>query len=252
MNRTAVSAFAIAGWSGFYVMLVELLSSRLLAPFFGSSIYVWGAIIVVFMLGLAVGYLLGGLFSRHKATVRRLCALQAASALATIPTLMFGEQVSGWLFDTGIDVRYGSPLGLHGAVLPADGLRRHGLALCVGFYRQEPGNQRPHGGLSLLRLHHGLERGTLLTSFYFVLWWEVNTIFIGAIAASLALCAGVALIAGAKRKRPSHEDASSRPWPQAWPSSAAFPPARRRRSCCTRSARSTATSGSSRKGPSGA
>ena len=41
-------------------MAVELLGGRLLAPTFGSSIYVWGAIITVFMLALSLGYLAGG------------------------------------------------------------------------------------------------------------------------------------------------------------------------------------------------
>ena len=57
--RTALE-YVIAGWSGFFVMAVELLGGRLLAPTFGSSIYVWGAIITVFMLALSLGYLAGG------------------------------------------------------------------------------------------------------------------------------------------------------------------------------------------------
>ncbi len=63
----ALWSYTIAGWSGFYVMLVELLSGRLIAPSFGSSIYVWGSVIFIFMLGLAIGYLLG----RHVLAVQR-------------------------------------------------------------------------------------------------------------------------------------------------------------------------------------
>ena len=54
-------------------MAVELLGGRLLAPTFGSSIYVWGAIITVFMLALSLGYLGGRtLFDAHaeRATAR--------------------------------------------------------------------------------------------------------------------------------------------------------------------------------------
>jgi len=44
-----------AGWvvlllaftSGFIIMSVELLGGRILAPYFGSSIYVWGSIISI-------------------------------------------------------------------------------------------------------------------------------------------------------------------------------------------------------------
>ena len=46
--------------SGFIIMSVELLGGRMLAPNFGTSIYVWGSIITVFMLSLSVGYLVGG------------------------------------------------------------------------------------------------------------------------------------------------------------------------------------------------
>ena len=44
--------FLIAGWSGFFVMAVELLGGRVLAPSFGNSIYVWGGVITMFMLCL--------------------------------------------------------------------------------------------------------------------------------------------------------------------------------------------------------
>ncbi|MEW6441866.1 MAG: fused MFS/spermidine synthase [bacterium] len=50
------SAF-IAGW---VVMMVELLGARLLAPYFGYSIYQWGALIGVVLTALTCGYDLGG------------------------------------------------------------------------------------------------------------------------------------------------------------------------------------------------
>ena len=44
--------------AGFIIMAIELLGGRILAPYFGSSIYVWGSIITVFMLSLSIGYLM--------------------------------------------------------------------------------------------------------------------------------------------------------------------------------------------------
>ena len=38
--------------SGFIIMSIELLGGRILAPYFGGGIYVWGSIITVFMLSL--------------------------------------------------------------------------------------------------------------------------------------------------------------------------------------------------------
>jgi len=79
--------FLIAGWSGFFVMAIELLSGRILAPDFGNSIYVWGGVITVFMLALSVGYLLGGRWSLRDPSLRRLALLLVISAAATIPVI---------------------------------------------------------------------------------------------------------------------------------------------------------------------
>src|SRR5260221_11134955 len=42
------------------VMAVELTASRLLAPYFGASMFVWTSLIVTVLLALAVGYWFGG------------------------------------------------------------------------------------------------------------------------------------------------------------------------------------------------
>ena len=70
MQRLVV--YLVAGWSGYYVMAIELLSGRILAPNFGNSIYVWGGIITVFMIALSVGYLVGGQLSLFAPTQAKL------------------------------------------------------------------------------------------------------------------------------------------------------------------------------------
>ncbi len=47
-------------------MGLEMTGSRVLATFFGSSIYVWGAIISVFLAALAVGYYVGGMVADRR------------------------------------------------------------------------------------------------------------------------------------------------------------------------------------------
>src|SRR6185503_877041 len=46
--------------AGAVVLILEILGARLLAPFFGSTQYVWSALIAVTLLALAVGYRGGG------------------------------------------------------------------------------------------------------------------------------------------------------------------------------------------------
>src|ERR1044071_9390694 len=106
----AVLCYSIAGWSGFFVMAVELLSGRLLAPTFGGGIYVWGAIITVFMLALSLGYLAGGWFSMRAPTVQRLGMLLMVAAVAVLPTLAGAERVLESISIVVSDPRFGSLL----------------------------------------------------------------------------------------------------------------------------------------------
>jgi hypothetical protein len=41
-------------------MGLEMVAARVLAPYLGNSIYVWGAVISVVMIALSLGYALGG------------------------------------------------------------------------------------------------------------------------------------------------------------------------------------------------
>src|SRR6185369_546207 len=65
MDRAAtrVDGLAVAAavfLSGAVLLGVEIAASRVLAPTFGSSLYVWGALIGVVLTGLALGYAIGG------------------------------------------------------------------------------------------------------------------------------------------------------------------------------------------------
>ena len=46
--------------SGAVVMGVEIMASRLLAPYYGDTVFVWGSLIAVIMTALAIGYRRGG------------------------------------------------------------------------------------------------------------------------------------------------------------------------------------------------
>jgi spermidine synthase len=47
-------------WAGGVLMGLEIAGSRVLAPHFGNSVFVWGSLISVFLIALSAGYYLGG------------------------------------------------------------------------------------------------------------------------------------------------------------------------------------------------
>jgi hypothetical protein len=184
--RTAL-AYLIAGWSGFFVMAVELLGGRLLAPTFGSSIYVWGAIITVFMLALSLGYLAGGRYSMSAPSVRRLGAILIIAALTVVPLLVFAEPMLDALSQAVPDPRFGSllsavtlffvPTFFSGMVSP------YAVRLLV----QDRESSGRHAGQLYFVSTFGSAAGTLLTSFYLVLLLEVNQILLGLLLISVAI-----------------------------------------------------------------
>ncbi len=60
MRGRGVPVKLAAFLSGAVLLGVEIAASRVLAPFFGNSLFVWGALIGVVLAGLAAGYWLGG------------------------------------------------------------------------------------------------------------------------------------------------------------------------------------------------
>src|SRR5690349_14278076 len=60
-RRTAVAIGIAVFLSGAVLLGVEIAASRVLAPTFGSSLFVWGSLIGIVLTGLAIGYWGGGI-----------------------------------------------------------------------------------------------------------------------------------------------------------------------------------------------
>jgi len=180
-------SYAIAGWSGFFVMSVELLGGRLMAPTFGSSIYVWGAIITIFMLALSMGYLAGGRWSTHAPSVRRLGLILIVASLTVLPTLGFGAQLLDSLATAVPDPRFGSLLGATVLFFVPTFFSGMVSPYAVRLIVQERDTSGRHAGQLYFVSTFGSAAGTLLTSFYLVLLFDVNQILTGLISISVAL-----------------------------------------------------------------
>lgn len=185
--------YLIAGWSGFFVMAVELLGGRLMAPTFGSSIYVWGAIITVFMLALSLGYLAGGRYSMHSPSIRRLGAVLLIAAGTAAPILAFGEDLLDVVSVYVPDPRFGSLLAAAGLFFVPTFFSGMISPYAVRLLVTDQRSSGRHAGQLYFVSTFGSAAGTLLTSFYLVLLLEVNQILLTLFAISGVI--GVAALA---------------------------------------------------------
>ncbi len=93
-DQTRATASAPSGYvhvlafcTGMAIMAIELCASRLVAPFFGTSTFVWTNIIGVIMIALAVGYVVGGRLAdrRPQLPVLLRLLLAACAYLLVLP-----------------------------------------------------------------------------------------------------------------------------------------------------------------------
>jgi spermidine synthase len=97
-RHEGVSAAAIGTavfLSGAVLLGVEIAASRVLAPAFGSSLYVWGSLIGVVLAGLAIGYWLGGVLAdRFPSPLLLVGALTIGAGLVlAVPA------IDGWVIE---------------------------------------------------------------------------------------------------------------------------------------------------------
>jgi spermidine synthase len=76
--------YATAFLGGAVTLTLEILGTRILAPFYGTTIFVWSSLIGVTMIGLAVGYFAGGWLADKLPQSRILAIVSAVAALSLI------------------------------------------------------------------------------------------------------------------------------------------------------------------------
>jgi spermidine synthase len=181
----------VAGWrlkllvfiSGAVLMGLEMAGSRILAIHFGSSIYVWGSIIGIFLAALSAGYFLGGIAADKWPSflLLSLLVLAAGSWLILLP--LYANYISAGIHSRHLGARlepllattilFGGPSVLMGMVSPfAVRLSAKGISSI--------GNTA--GRLYALSTV-GSIAGTLITAF-----WLIPLVGVHTILKSLGLC----------------------------------------------------------------
>jgi len=160
---------------GALVMVIEVLGSRVIGPFFGVSLFVWTSLITVTLIALAAGYAAGGVVSDKKRSPDYLYAiiLIAGILVLFIPHLK------------GVTLKACMPMGLRqGALMSSMILFGPSLFLlgCVSPYiikiaAQELRNIGRTVGVFYAVSTIGSFAGTVLTGFVLIAYFGVSRIF---------------------------------------------------------------------------
>ena len=177
--------------SGFCIMAIEMLGARIMSPYFGGSLSVWGSVLTVFMLALSCGYLIGGRLSEGQPELKTYAFFFIVAAVASLPIVFFADGIMRPIFMAIEDPRYGSliasvflffmPTTILGMISP------YSIRLLV---EHEDHSGKIAGQLFFVSTF-GSALGTLGTAFYFVLWFDVNEILLGTMMALMIV--GVAI-----------------------------------------------------------
>lgn len=93
--------------SGAVLMALEMLGSRILAPYFGSSIFVWGSLISVFLAALSVGYLLGGTYADRRPKLSSLAGVLAIAGAITAMLPWYYGAINEMIANADLGPRFG-------------------------------------------------------------------------------------------------------------------------------------------------
>lgn len=92
-------------YTGFSVLVFEITGARLVAPFVGTSLYVWTSIIGVILLSLAVGYGIGGWWADISASRKKISGLVFGASVAILGAFLAVEYFAYFLAQFSFDLR---------------------------------------------------------------------------------------------------------------------------------------------------
>ena len=96
--------------SGLVLMALEMVGARVLAPFLGSSIYIWSSLIGVILASLSLGYYWGGKLADDNPAKEFLSVLFLCASALTSIILFLDYPLLSFLSSKNLDLRISGPL----------------------------------------------------------------------------------------------------------------------------------------------
>lgn len=186
--------------AGAVLMALELAGSRVLAPYFGNAIFVWGSLIGMVLGAMGLGYYFGGRLADRLPRQGVLAALLLLAGAWTFLLPRIGEPVNGWVLAQGYGLRTGplvaSFLLFAGPSLLMAMVTPFAIRLAARSMERLGSLAGELSGLSTL----GSIAGTLLTAFYLVPAFGVTRI-LTLLGLTLVLAALVLNLAALRTER---------------------------------------------------
>ena len=182
---------AIAFLTGAVVMVFEITGSRVLAPFLGTSVFVWTTLIGVVMASLSTGYWWGGRMADRNPSYARLAGILFAAALFASITAVSHESLMRWLGDVDLELRTAALVGTLLLFAPASTM----LGMVTPFVVRLKLTAIEHSGADVGRLYAISTAGSIVGTFacgYFLLSLMGTSRLLFAIAALLLALSFVA------------------------------------------------------------
>lgn len=173
--------------SGAILMALEILGSRIMAPYFGSSVYVWGSLISVFLTALSAGYYLGGRLADERPHRSSLTLLLTAAGALTAMIPLLADHVAEALVSWG--PRMGALAAASAIFLPATLVLGMVSPLAIRLGVAEITHLGQASGRLYAVSTAGSVAGTLLTTFLLIPLTGTKFLVTGLVAALFILVA---------------------------------------------------------------
>jgi spermidine synthase len=204
-----IALYSSAVISGFATMALEMLIGRTLTPYFGGTIYTWGALISVFLAGMSTGYALAGRVADRRPNLGVIAALFLFMGLYMVVPSLLGDAILNGILDQTDDVRIGALSAALALAFAPAALMAGVSPFCMRLLLDDAVNSGKVSGRISALVTVGSIGGALVTSFFLIPTMGVRSIYAG-----LGLLVGLAaLVFGAlamveTRRRPDRGPAS--------------------------------------------
>lgn len=163
-NKIVTFILLLSFLEGGAVMTVELAGAKLLAPVFGTSLYVWAATLGITLLALTTGYYTGGYISSKSSSTKTIYLVLLLAGIFTVQMPFLSKLI--FKATLNMDVRIGASISLLVFMMPSLIFMGMTSPLIIRFFTQHAEMAGKSAGTVYAISTLGGILSTFLTGFY--------------------------------------------------------------------------------------